>query len=77
MLLKCHFDLRILRFPQIYTIFVAEITLETWFPWQQVKVYPQTFDFETLSVNIGEKSQIFEKMTFVAPKLLRKNMGGR
>ena len=52
--------------------FVTEITLETGFPWQQVNVYPQTFDFATFSVNIGEKSQIFKKITFVAPKVLRK-----
>ena len=50
--------------------------METSFPSQQVKVYPQTFGFETFSINIGEKSQIFKKITLVAPKLLRKNMGG-
>ena len=42
--------------------FVTETTLETWFPWQQVKVYPQTFDFETIPIHIGEKSQIFKKI---------------
>ena len=56
--------------------FVTETTLETWFPWQQVKVYPQTFDFETFSIKIGEISQIFKKITFMAPKLLKKNLGG-
>ena len=50
----------------------TETTLETWFPWQQVKVYPQTFDFETFSINIGERSQILKKIAFVAQKLLRK-----
>ena len=52
-------------------------TLEKWFPWQQVKVYPKNFNFEMISIKIGKKSQSFNKITFVAPELLRKNIGGR
>ena len=70
MLLKYQFDVRIFS-ANLYR-FVTETTLETWFPWQQVKLYPQTFDFETFSINIEERSQILKKIAFVAQKLPRK-----
>ena len=53
--------------------FLTETLFKKWFPWQQVKVYPQNFDFETFPI---QKSQSFKKITFVVPKLLRKKLGG-
>ena len=78
MLLKCHFDVTILRFPEIYTILLLhETTLETWFPWQEVKVHPETFDFKTFSINNGKKAPIFyRKIIFCGSKITEENLGG-
>ena len=62
MLLKRHFDIKTDVFCQ-FMLFLTETTLRKWFPWQQGKVYSQNFDFEMLSINIGEKSESLKKIS--------------
>ena len=60
-----------------YMPFLTETALRKWFSLQKEKLYPQNFYFETFSINIGEKSQSFKKISFVFPELLGDNLGGR
>ena len=59
-----------------FITFLDETTLRKWDPWQQRKVYTQKFEFEMLSINIGEKSQSFKQISFMGLELLRKKFGG-
>ena len=66
LLLKCQFML-----------FPIKTALRKRFPWQQGKVYSQSFDSAMLPVNTEVTSLSFKKISFVVLELLRKTLEGR
>ena len=76
--LKRYFDVKIDVFSQ-FMPFLTEIALRKWFPWQQEKVYPKSYDFEMLPINIviREKSQKSQENIFRGSRVTKEKPARR